>query len=1180
MLFTRLQIIHHMKLLSLVCLRQITPAYYLMVFSLLAFSRVQGQEPAGMPEFKTESGFVQNRGQIRDQYDQPNPQVLYLWNGSGIKVQLRANGFSYDTWVLETDSLKLAAFHANPDAPGAADTLRTRLHRVDISFPGANPNPQIIAEEEMESKINVLGGGDNNFEGIKQFGKVIYNNIYPGIDLEFYARSGTDKPIEYNFVVHPGANPSQIRMAYAGANQVSLNEKGSILLSLSTQDLEEVIPASWTGEEKQPLTVSYMAHGEGVFGFAVPDYDPAQTLTIDPAPVFAFGTVFHVSPVDISRFSQIAADDAGNLYVSVILRGNRPNMATSGAYQTVRSNGSDDLLISKYNNRGQLLIATYYHNSTNAYIINLWSLSVSGNFIYVTGGTSGAGMETAGLNPFTPGIQSTTPDILVTKFNTSNLYPVWATYYGGTNTDVPFHTAVDHDGNLLVMFYTFSNDIPVSAPFSSFSLPTSNLSFGIAKFSPDGQRIFGGPIHNAPNASMGNFGYPRIHVAPDNSFVLSMTVQQDNPFMTQWNPVKLGNNPVLQSWHKNSLVAKFNSGGTRLWASYVHNNTIGGSDNGPQEGNGVVIDKSGKIWIAGMTDYSYTASTMTETRPLNFPMTPNALYPTVPDFSFANPEKNVGTQPTLICLSPVGSNLDYASLHFPGAWYSTGPSSGFAYRVNLFYDELDDALVFINWNLNLDFAEDDISPCADGYSATSVFSKFSTSLEKQWATSWILPIPYSSSLFASDYRNRRLYYAYSVSFSNDLAAAENYMSILTTPGASRRELFSPSAATQFGFLLGAFEEFSGIPEGLLLSQNTLSPLTQTACINGLPQTITGTKVTIQQPRGTDISLSYQWQIADAPSGPWTNISGATGKNYTPRPIASGQKYFRRFVTALNADCMLTGIDTSGVSALLLRNEIAPNAEAGNPKYYLCPGDAITLNGSASGGSGSGYQYEWYIGGATSPAQTGTEFTHSPEATVVYTLRVTDDAGCFAIDQVAVEPVQANAGPDVTFCEGSSGVKIGGTPVQGTSLVSYQWDADARLSCTACPQPVAVISANASFFLQANVTRKDGTQCFTRDTVAVTYVTLPGGDATFAGVDRTICYGSGTTLGDSAVANYSYIWLPSVFLSSAITTPATYTNSTTPVNNPLRYQLKATRGSCEFVDYVDLNTVYGRCRKRY
>jgi len=43
-------------------------------------------------------GFIENKGQVVDQNHQPNRQVKYLLDnqGSGIQVQLKENGFSYE----------------------------------------------------------------------------------------------------------------------------------------------------------------------------------------------------------------------------------------------------------------------------------------------------------------------------------------------------------------------------------------------------------------------------------------------------------------------------------------------------------------------------------------------------------------------------------------------------------------------------------------------------------------------------------------------------------------------------------------------------------------------------------------------------------------------------------------------------------------------------------------------------------------------------------------------------------------------------------------------------------------------------------------------------------------------------------------------------------------------------
>lgn len=56
-------------------------------------------------------------------------------------------------------------------------------------------------------------------------------------------------------------------------------------------------------------------------------------------------------------------------------------------------------------------------------------------------------------------------------------------------------------------------------------------------------------------------------------------------------------------------------------------------------------------------------------------------------------------------------------------------------------------------------------------------------------------------------------------------------------------------------------------------------------------------------------LSYQWQIADAPAGPYTDISGATGAsaNLTAVPLPGTTKYYRRTITC-------SGSGLSSVSA--------------------------------------------------------------------------------------------------------------------------------------------------------------------------------------------------------------------------------------------------------------------------
>jgi hypothetical protein len=103
---------------------------------------------------KAKNGFIENKGQIHDQDYKPNPEVKYLLNlNNGLNVQLKANSFSYDTYVIERKA-KEKAEAEEMDEPDmfrhpfdSIDNYEIvyHFHRIDIQLLNANPNPEIIA---------------------------------------------------------------------------------------------------------------------------------------------------------------------------------------------------------------------------------------------------------------------------------------------------------------------------------------------------------------------------------------------------------------------------------------------------------------------------------------------------------------------------------------------------------------------------------------------------------------------------------------------------------------------------------------------------------------------------------------------------------------------------------------------------------------------------------------------------------------------------------------------------------------------------------------------------------------------------------------------------------------------------------------------------------------------------
>src|SRR5205809_408110 len=72
-------------------------------------------------------------------------------------------------------------------------------------------------------------------------GKVFLENIYPGIDQQFYS-AGND--VKYDFIVNPGASADNILLEYEGADKLSVY-KGELHMQLSVGTIIEQNPVAY-----------------------------------------------------------------------------------------------------------------------------------------------------------------------------------------------------------------------------------------------------------------------------------------------------------------------------------------------------------------------------------------------------------------------------------------------------------------------------------------------------------------------------------------------------------------------------------------------------------------------------------------------------------------------------------------------------------------------------------------------------------------------------------------------------------------------------------------------------------------------------------------------------------------------------------------------------------------------
>ena len=106
-------------------------------------------------------------------------------------------------------------------------------------FNGANNNPTVIPDLMLSGMKNYFIGNDKTkwVHGAKSYKSVRYNGIYNNIDMEIYSEF---EWMKYDFIVHPGGNPNDIQINYEGVDGIQVNEKGELVIELSTGKVKKL----------------------------------------------------------------------------------------------------------------------------------------------------------------------------------------------------------------------------------------------------------------------------------------------------------------------------------------------------------------------------------------------------------------------------------------------------------------------------------------------------------------------------------------------------------------------------------------------------------------------------------------------------------------------------------------------------------------------------------------------------------------------------------------------------------------------------------------------------------------------------------------------------------------------------------------------------------------------------
>ncbi|WP_295578514.1 SBBP repeat-containing protein [uncultured Lamprocystis sp.] len=370
-----------------------------------------------------------------------------------------------------------------------------------------------------------------------------------------------------------------IRLAFAGADRMRLDDTGSLVLTLGEQQVIQHSPRVYqeTNGERTLVPTHYVLADNREVSLAIGDYDAKRALVIDP--VLVYSTYLGGSSHDTGY--DIAVDGAGNAYLTGLTYST--DFPTRQALQP-DGEGSDDVFVAKLSADGAALVYSTYLGGGAGYGI---AVDGAGN-AYVTGAV-GWYDDFPTRNALQPASGGES-DAFVAKLSADGATLVYSTYLGGLRYDWGKDIAVDSAGNAWVTGRTASGNFPTrNALQPVFGSSKGGPDAFVAKISADGATLIYSTYLGGLDDDYGN----GIAVDDrDDVYVTGITQVYRNDASTF--PIRNALQPTFGGY-QDAFVTKLSADGSTL----IYSTYLGG--NGGDEGLSIAVDGAGNAYVTGST---------------------------------------------------------------------------------------------------------------------------------------------------------------------------------------------------------------------------------------------------------------------------------------------------------------------------------------------------------------------------------------------------------------------------------------------------------------------------------------------------------------------------------------------------------------------------------------------------
>lgn len=530
---------------------------------------------------------------------QTDPRVDFLSRGSGYVVFLTPGGMVFSA---------RSQFVANTVAPTNTQLASNQPQSatvIQLNLVGANPTPVAVGENPQPGKANYFIGHDRSkwHTNVATYGKVHYKDVYPGIDLVYY---GNPSQLEYDFEVAAGANPRQIQFDIKGADSVSVDSNGDLVLQTKQGALHVKSPVLYQtfNNMKLPLTGGFSLKGSTRVGFSLQGYDPTKPLVIDP--VLLYST--YLGGLANDQAVGIGVDSNGSAYVAGWTQSANFPLASQGPIP-----GATNAFVAKLDVSGSTLVYSDFIGGSSDDYAQAMTLD-SGNNVYVTGYTCSNDF------PIVNGFQSSMNgcwDGFISKVSADGSSLLYSTYLGGSNQTFPYAIAVDSSNDMYVAGGTYATDFPMQNAFQSSVSANQNNYWGeygfITHLTADGSSLVYSTYLAGNTNVVENCGYP-CWPPPITSIQGIALDASSNAYVT--GSTNTYNFPTSQGAYMTSdnssndqqlgFVSEFSSSGSLVYSTYF--GSTNGNSNSP---NAIAVDSNGSAYVTGFaySDGSFPVTT-------------------------------------------------------------------------------------------------------------------------------------------------------------------------------------------------------------------------------------------------------------------------------------------------------------------------------------------------------------------------------------------------------------------------------------------------------------------------------------------------------------------------------------------------------------------------------------------